>query len=69
MSKRAGKKRTPEIEREQFEAYGEYTYDYLHAQDGEAGDAQAPAQPQRARRSGVHRNGAGRTGFLSSWAF
>ena len=45
MSKRAGKKRTPEIEREQFEAYGEYTYDYLHAQDGEAGDAQAPAQP------------------------
>ena len=26
MSKRAGKKRTPEIEREQFEAYGEYTY-------------------------------------------
>ena len=59
MSKRAGKKRTPEIEREQFEAYGEYTYDYLHAQDGEAGDAQA----------GVHRNGAGRTGFLSSWVF
>ena len=45
MSKRAGKKRTPEIEREQFEAYGEYTYDYLHAQDGDAGDAQAPAQP------------------------
>ena len=44
MSKRAGKKRTPEIEREQFEAYGEYTYDYLHAQDGEAGDAQAPTQ-------------------------
>ena len=32
MSKRAGKKRTPEIEHEQFEAYGEYTYDYLHAQ-------------------------------------
>lgn len=45
MSKRAGKKRTPEIEREQFEAYGEYTYDYLHAQDGEAGDAQARPNP------------------------
>ena len=68
MSKRAGKKRTPEIERERFEAYGEYTYDYLHAQDGDAGDAQAPAQPA-CRRSGVHRNGAGRTGFLSFWVF
>ena len=68
MSKRAGKKRTPEIEREQFEAYGEYTYDYLHAQDGDAGDAQARPSPA-CRRSGVHRNGAGRTGFLSSWVF
>ena len=66
MSKRAGKKRTPEIEREQFEAYGEYTYDYLHAQDGEAGDAQAPAQPsvQAVRRAQKRRRTHGFFKFL-----
>ena len=66
MSKRAGKKRTPEIEREQFEAYGEYTYDYLHAQDGDAGDAQAPAQPsvQAVRRAQKRRRTHGFFKFL-----
>ena len=49
MSKRAGKKRTPEIERERFEAYGEYTYDYLHAQDGEAGGPACTETAQDAR--------------------
>lgn len=66
MSKRAGKKRTPEIEHEQFEAYGEYTYDYLHAQDGEGGDAQAPAQPsvQAVRRAQKRRRTHGFFKFL-----
>ena len=66
MSKRAGKKRTPEIERERFEAYGEYTYDYLHAQDGDAGDAQAPAQPsvQAVRRAQKRRRTHGFFKFL-----
>ena len=61
MSKRAGKKRTPEIEHEQFEAYG-----YLHAQDGEGGDAQAPAQPsvQAVRRAQKRRRTHGFFKFL-----
>ena len=65
MSKRAGKKRAPEIEREQFEAYGEYTYDYLHTQDG-AGDAQTPAQPsvQAVRRAQKRRRTHGFFKFL-----
>lgn len=65
MSKRAREKRTPEIEREQFEAYGEYTYDYLHTQDG-AGDAQAPAQPsvQAVRRAQKRRRTHGFFKFL-----
>lgn len=65
MSKRAREKRTPEIEREQFEAYGEYTYDYLHTQDG-AGDAQTPAQPsvQAVRRAQKRRRTHGFFKFL-----
>ena len=65
MSKRAREKRTPEIEREQFEAYGEYTYDYLHTQDG-AGDAQTPAQPsvQAVRRALKRRRTHGFFKFL-----
>ena len=65
MSKRAGKKRTPEIEHEQFEAYGEYTYDDLHTQDG-AGDAQTPAQPsvQAVRRAQKRRRTHGFFKFL-----
>ena len=65
MSKRAREKRTPEIEHEQFEAYGEYTYDYLHTQDG-AGDAQAPAQPsvQAVRRAQKRRRTHGFFKFL-----
>ena len=65
MSKRAREKRTPEIEHEQFEAYGEYTYDYLHTQDG-AGDSQAPAQPsvQAVRRAQKRRRTHGFFKFL-----
>ena len=65
MSKRAREKRTPEIEHEQFEAYGEYTYDYLHTQDG-AGDAQTPAQPsvQAVRRAQKRRRTHGFFKFL-----
>lgn len=59
MSKR-GTKRSPQ-ERDQFEAYGEYTYDYLHSHNAEAGGAAVePAQPtaqmvkQAHRRRHVH---------------
>ena len=56
MSKRAREKRP--VEHEQFEAYGEYTYDYLHKLDESGGEP--PAQPsaeavRRARkRRGTH---------------
>lgn len=43
MSKRSAKRGSQD--REQFEAYGEYTYDYLHSQGAQNGETQPQAQP------------------------
>ena len=57
MSKRAREKRTQQTEQEQFEAYGEYTYNYLHTMDGGSGEpavqpsAQAVRHAQKRRRT------------------
>ena len=64
MSKRAREKRTQQTEPEQFEAYGEYTYNYLHTLDGGSGEPAVQPSAQAVRRAQKRRRTHGFFKFL-----
>ena len=64
MSKRAREKRTQQTEQEQFEAYGEYTYNYLHTMDGGSGEPAVQPSAQAVRRAQKRRRTHGFFKFL-----
>ena len=64
MSKRAREKRTQQTEQEQFEAYGEYTYNYLHPLDGGSGEPAVQPSAQAVRRAQKRRRTHGFFKFL-----
>ena len=65
MSRRAKRERRQSVEHEQFEAYGEYTYDYLHALgDGEGGDGPSAAPPPTVAQVKKARKRQGAHGFF-----